>query len=65
MVNQNRISYKELVMINDVIPNLSLSGLSKIEARFQVFIDAVAQNTHKADVTWQGILRSFLFHNEA
>lgn len=34
LIDNKRITFKELVMINDVVPNLSLSGLSKLDTHF-------------------------------
>ena len=36
-----------------------------MEQRFDDFLSAVSQKSLQADVTWQSILRSFLFTEEA
>lgn len=46
MVDERRITYKELIMINDVMPNLSLSGLGKLESRFKLFLETITQKAN-------------------
>ena len=66
MVESGRITYKELSMINEVIPNLSQEhGLRNVEQNFEAFLEAVKIKSPLADASWQCILRSFLFHPEA
>jgi hypothetical protein len=47
-----------------VIPVLSNYGLQQLEERFQDFLSAVTQKVISSDVTWQSILKCFLFHPE-
>ena len=53
------------MLISGVMPNLSLDGLRQLEQRFSVFLEAVSQKATQSDVTWQAILRAFLFQPEA
>ena len=48
-----------------MLPYLSLQGLGRLEARFDIFLEVVSKKAHQADVTWEGILYGFLFHDEA
>jgi hypothetical protein len=64
-VEQGKLSYRELALINDVMPNLSQNGLQRLEGDFDRFVQAVRGKALQADVTWQSILSSFLFQPEA
>ena len=65
MVDRKEISYKELLMLNDLIPNLCDDGLRKLEQTFQQLLEVLTQKAHQADVTWQNLLYGYLFHEEA
>ena len=52
-------------MINEVLPMLGKEGLDNLEANFNQFLEAITQKAVQTDVTWQSILRCFLFHPEA
>jgi hypothetical protein len=41
LLQANTICYKELAAINEVMPNLSQSGLESIEGNFKNFLEAV------------------------
>ena len=64
-VAQGQISYRELSLLNDVLPNLSIQGLEHLEANWDTFLIAVRTKAPQADVTWQSVLSSFLFQPEA
>jgi len=64
LVQNQSITYKELALINEVIPVMSEYGLQQLEERFQDFLSAVTQKVIQSDVTWQSILKCFLFHPE-
>ncbi len=65
LVEANTLSYKELAAISDLMPNLSQNGLESIENNFKNFLDAVNVKSQQADVTWQAVLKCFLFQPEA
>lgn len=64
-VLSGRMTFKDLSLINEVIPVLSQTGLRRLEDNFDVFLEAIRVKAQQADVTWQACLRSFLFYPEA
>jgi len=40
-VQTGQVSYRELSLVNDLMPNLSLRGLERLEANFDAFVLAV------------------------
>lgn len=65
MVENARITYKDLALITEVLPYLSEAGLKQLEKDFETFLNTVAQKAQMSDVTYVTILRSFLFQEEA
>lgn len=64
MVTGKRISFKELALITDLIPNLSEEGFRRIDGDIHEFLEAVTAKVQQADVTWNAVLRGFLFTPE-
>ena len=52
-------------MISDVLPVLSERGLRMLDQDFAKFQQALTLKSQQADVTWQALLRSYLFQDEA
>ena len=48
-------------MITDVLPVLSERGLRMLDQDFAKFQQALTLKSQQADVTWQALLRSYLF----
>ena len=65
LVERKSVTYKELALINDLMPNLSDDGLIKLEGDFKVFLEVIQHKAMQNDVTWQTIIGGFLFHPEA
>lgn len=60
-VDSGRLDYKELALINEIIPNLSEEGKIRLESEFANFLEAVSAKAYQADTTWQSTLRYFDF----
>lgn len=65
LVERSEVSYKELAMLNDLIPNLSDAGIGQLEKNFKQLLESVTQKSQQADVTWQMLLNCYLFQAEA
>ena len=65
LVAQKQVTHKELALITILVPFLSSRGLSRVEEQFEEFLAAVNLKAQQSDVTWQVVLRSFLFQEEA
>ena len=61
LAQKEKIGYKEMSMIGDLLPYLSESGRDNIESHFSDFLEAVIFKAKKTDATWQEILKYFDF----
>lgn len=48
----SHITFKDVSMINLVVPNLSATGLRRIEDSFEAFLEAIRVKSLQSDVTW-------------
>jgi len=64
LIENERLGYKELSLINEILPNLCSTGLDAVENGFEDFINVVQAKSQKSDVTWQEILKSFDYQPE-
>ena len=47
-----QITFKDVAMINLVVPNLSSTGLRRIEDNFVAFLEAIRVKSQQSDATW-------------
>ena len=64
LVETEQLSYKSLAILTLMVPHLNELGLLYIDGNMEVFLRILEQKSTQADVTWQGVFRSFVFDEE-
>ena len=65
MIESEEFTYKELSLVNEMLPFLNEEGLDLLEREFEPFLKIVEDKCEQADVVWYDILTQLIFRKEA